>query len=105
MEFSTECTPDRWILVEQGDLHKIFASFTGGYLDGDSWRLNSGIYGTPEIDGDYFIFNGYSGSVYRCHKDAYGTTAYGAFVLSDLSDRGLKPLKGYEEYMESAALK
>ena len=102
MEFSRECTPDRWLLVEQGDIHKVFASFTGGYLDGDSWKLNSGIE-SVEIDGDYFLFHGYSDSVYRCHKDAYGTTGYGAFVLADLMVKaGIKPLKGYEEYMEEA---
>ena len=98
-------TPDRWILVEQGDIHKVFATWTGGYLDGDSWRLNSGIDGVPEIDGDYILFKGYSGSVYKCHKEAYGTTGFGGFVLADLIEKvGLKPLKGYEEYMEEVSL-
>ncbi len=97
--FRTECTPDRWLLVECGDIHKVFASFTGGYLDGDSWRLNSGIE-RVEVEGDYFLFHGYSGSVYRCHKEAYGTTGYGAFVLADLCEQGLTPLKDYKQYME-----
>ncbi len=95
MHLSTE--PDRWLLVECGDIHRVFASFTGGYLDGDSWRLNSGI-DRVEIDEDgNFLFHGYSGSVYKCHKDCYGTTGYGASVLHAL---GLKALKGYEGFME-----
>ena len=93
-------TPDRWVIVEQGDIYKVFASFSGGYLDGDSWSLNSGIKDV-EIDGDYFLFHGESGSVYRCHKDSYGTTGYGAFVLADSE---LKALKGYGEYMAEAGL-
>ena len=99
MKLSTYCTPHRWLLVEQGDVHKVFASFTGGYLDSNSWRLNSGI-DRVEVDGDYFLFYGYSGSVYRCHKDAYGTTGYGGFVLAELCQQGLTPLKGYEQFME-----
>lgn len=100
--FRTEHIPCRWLLVEVGDLHKVFAVWTGGYLDGDAWRMNSGIE-SVEVDGDYFLMHGFSGSVYRCHKDQYGTTAYGSFILADLTIRaGVKSLKGYEEYMEEA---
>ena len=100
MKFSTYCTPHRWLLVEQGDIHKVFASFDGGYLDGNSWRLNSGIKDVV-IDGDYFLFHGFSGSVYKCHKEAYGTTGYGSMVLADLMAKAdIRPLKEYEQYME-----
>ena len=90
--------PDRWLLIEQGDIHKVFASWLGGYLDSDSWRMNSGIE-SVEVDGDYFLFHGFSGSIYKCHKDNYGTTRYGAMVLSNSE---LKALDGYEEYIKEA---
>jgi hypothetical protein len=35
-----------------------------------------------ERDSDNWIFRGRSGSIYRCHRDAYGMTAYTASVLA-----------------------
>ena len=64
-------TPAEWCLVRiNDDLVKVFGSWRGGYISGDSWRINSGIEKVEE-DGDYWLFIGYSGSVYTCHKDAY----------------------------------
>jgi hypothetical protein len=93
-------TPDRWLIIdcEGNGLYKVFATWHGGYLDGDSWRLNSGIDGDVEVDGDYLLFKGYSGSVYKCHKDSYGTTAYGASIVGC---NGLNVMDGYEQYKEA----
>ena len=97
--FSTEYyIPEHWLLVEIGDMHKILATWDGSYLGGASWRLNSGI-DKVEIDGDYFLFHGYSGSIYKCHKDNYGTNWMGASVISSY---GLKELDGYEEFIKEA---
>ena len=60
---------------------KIFASWYGGYTGSDSWRLNSGI-AKVSIEDSIFCFEGYSGSVYECNKDSYGTNAYGLEVIS-----------------------
>lgn len=65
--------PDNWVIIkiilEDGEaLYKVLAGWSGGYLDGDSWRMNSGITGVEE-DGDYYNIKGFSGSVYRCHKE------------------------------------
>jgi len=82
-------TPDRWLIVKithEQTIYKIFASWVGGYLHGDSWRLNSGIVSVKQ-DGDFLLFEGSSGSVYKCHKDTYGTTGYGAGVLNDLIEQ------------------
>ncbi len=38
-------------------------------------------------DEAYFMFNGYSGSVYRCHKMSYGTNGYGGSVLANFIDK------------------
>jgi hypothetical protein len=67
-------TPDSWELVKitGTDPHyRVFGSWSGGYLDGDSWRLNSGIVMVEEED-DYYLFHGHTGSVYQCHKETYG---------------------------------
>ena len=55
--------PDLWVVLKIGDMYKVFGSWYGGYLHGDSWRLNSGIREVKIID-NKIEFHGYSGSVY-----------------------------------------
>ena len=67
--------PDNWVIlkitINPKDIHyRVLGGWSGGYLDGDSWRLNSGIT-KVEDDGDYLLFHGYSGSVYKCYKGSY----------------------------------
>lgn len=81
--------PDRWMIVKIGgeDPHyRVFASWSGGYLSGDSWRMNSGITSMIEED-DHYLFIGSSGSTYACHKDMYGANTYGYSVAKAFSDR------------------
>ena len=84
--------PDRWVVIKIGDSLKfhlrVFAVWYGGYTTGDSWKLNSGITKIEE-DGDSYLFYGESGSVYKCHKSGYGTSAYGHSVLSNMIDNPL----------------
>lgn len=71
--------PDKWMLIKVGgtDPHyRVFGSWYGSYLDGDAWRLNSGVK-SVEQDENYYYFYGHSGSVYRCMKGAYGANSYG----------------------------
>lgn len=95
--------PDRWVVIEAKSptdtIQKVFAGWSGGYLDGDSWRLNSGIVETKE-DGDYLEFIGVSGNVYRCHKQGYGMNAYMASIYDSWikqlpDDTSLTILEGY----------
>jgi len=70
----SEYNPDSWVIIkitvpDQKTIYKVLGGWSGGYLDGDSWQLNSGI-AKVEKNGDYFDFHGYSGSVYKCHKDS-----------------------------------
>ena len=51
------------------NVYKILGGWSGGYTQGDSYRLNSGIT-KIDTDGDYYVFSGHSGSVYRCHKNS-----------------------------------
>ena len=75
-------TPDNWVVikftqqVKSGNtgygrtekvFYKVLGGWSGGYLDGDSWRLNSGIVDVEETT-DSFIFIGGSGSRYICDK-------------------------------------
>jgi hypothetical protein len=63
--------PDRWVIVGDGENFKVLGGWSGGYLDGDSWRLSSGLERIEE-DGDYYLMHNYSGSVYKCHKEGEG---------------------------------
>jgi len=87
----SDYNPDKWVVVkitgkDTPPVHKVFASWYGGYLDGDSWKLNSGITRAYE-DGQRVMFDGSSGSTYACHKASYGTNLYGQGVLNNLIDK------------------
>lgn len=81
--------PDRWMIVKIIEHHndakthyRVFATWGGSYLGGQSWKMNSGIVSVDEDD-KYFYFNGASGSVYACHKDkgVYGAFSHGLMTL------------------------
>lgn len=78
-----ENVPNKWVIFKcnNGSDYKVFGMWSGGYLDGDSWRANSCIKKVEEKD-DHYLFHGFSGSIYWCHKEAYGVTAYGASILA-----------------------
>ena len=82
--------PDRWVVVKivtaKERLYKVFASWSSGYGGSDSWKMNSGITHATLVD-DRWEFAGYSGSVYSCHKEAYGTNGYGGNVLQNFIDQ------------------
>ena len=80
--------PDNWVVIKiSGDdpHYRVLAGWSGGYLDGDRWRLNSGITGVT-LAGDYYHFPGSSGSNYVCHKDAYGLRMNNSHIWSQLKD-------------------
>lgn len=83
----SDYTPDRWLVLAidtpNEKIYKVFATWSGGYGGSDSWKLNSGVVQAQLVD-SYWEFTGSSGSIYRCHKDAYGTNGYGGAVLSNL---------------------
>lgn len=79
--------PDKWLLVKvkNKELYKVFATWSGGYLNGDSWRINSGITVITE-DEDHLYFYGESGSCYMCNKNSYGVNPYGGSILAQLEN-------------------
>lgn len=73
-------TPDCWQVVEfkSGDnepIRKVMGGWYGGFSNGDSWRLSSGIESVTETDNCYIVKN-YSGSTYECHKNAERMSGY-----------------------------
>lgn len=93
-------TPDKWVIIKlPNNYYKVFGTWAGGYLNGDRWKLNSGI-NKVEQDEDFYYFIGFSGSCYRCHKKGYGTaTSYGSIVLNKILDNG----NGQIELMEDTS--
>jgi len=85
-------TPEEWMLIRvKGSTphYRVFGSWRGGFLDGDSWRLNSGIVSVEE-DEDYYIFNGNTGSKYVCFKNNYGINSpWNRQVLDDICNNDM----------------
>lgn len=83
MERNVTEIPDKWVVLKIPNGYKVFGTWFGDYLTGDSWRINSGI---KEIvdDEHYYYFIGFSGSCYKCHKNSYGTTNFGSCVLDNI---------------------
>lgn len=82
-----EYRPGRWVVVKiksKETHYRVFAVWSGGYLHGDEWKLNSGITKAELID-DHYHFEGSSGSVYICRKNSYGSSGYGWGVLDGLT--------------------
>lgn len=80
--------PDGWALlkiqVEGCDsLVKVFASWSGGYTSGDSWRVNSGCTKIEENETAYIAY-GYSGSEYVLSKNSNYITSYNREILEDM---------------------
>jgi len=89
--------PPFWILIKihsKPAVIKVLAGWNGGYLDGSSWRLNSGVK-EVEYDGDNILFHGYSGSTYICHKDNRGVNGASAGAFEWLK-KEIKEKFGYE---------
>ena len=96
---SQDYHPDSWVVVkiiteetlasddkttiEGRTYYKVLAGWSGGYLSGDCWRLNSGINLVFDHE-DEFHFYGHSGSNYICHKETYGLKMSTAGVYKNL---------------------
>ena len=67
--------PDCWVVLKLPEGYKVLAGWSGGYLDGSSWRLNSGITRVEEKldwkDQRYYVFYGHTGSAYWCYPEMY----------------------------------
>ena len=93
-----EYAPDAWQVIQistpDETIYKLFSTWYGGYTQGDSWRLNSGITSMKKI-GKVYEVNGYSGSVYTVpdHESTYRTTVYTGSVLANLIEKSEYEIK------------
>lgn len=91
--------PEGWVIIKIGGPtphYRVFAGWYGGYLSGDSWRMNSGITKVTKED-EYFLFAGDSGSLYQCHESSYGRlSSYNISVLQGFCEKS----QGLVEYFK-----
>ena len=68
-----EHIPDNWVVLKftgYAPHYRVLVGWSGGYITGTSWRMNSGITKVEETK-DHYYFYGSSGSRYLCNKDSY----------------------------------
>ena len=80
--------PDRWQVIriappEEAVFYKLLGGWYGNFVNGDSWRLNSGITEVKD-QGNVFAVFGETGSTYVCRKTEEGMSAYMDSVLYGL---------------------
>jgi len=97
-----EYNPDKWMILKINDgnsiIYKVFGSWYGGFLDGDSWRVNSGITKIMfDKKTNSYRFYGESGSIYICHRDCYGVSAYGSSVIEGFIKKADGKIKSLSE--------
>ena len=85
---SRDYTPDKWVIVEitnkGGASHRrVLGSWYGGFTQGDSWRMSSGIESVKD-EGDYWAVLNTSGSTYNCMKGCEGMSGYTMGVLAHM---------------------
>lgn len=81
-----EYYPDNWVVLKINEtLYKVLAGWSGGYLYGDSWRINSGITKVEKVD-DTWGFYGETGSVYWCGAGSYRLTMATSGIYTRLKE-------------------
>lgn len=83
----TTYTPDAWVALdisseETDPIRKILVGWYGGYANGDSWKLSSGVVNTTEYPDRYEFLNA-SGSLYVCYKGCQRLTGLTGSVLEN----------------------
>lgn len=95
--------PDSFVIIKIRDanatFYKVLGGWSGGYLDGDSWRINSGIDSYSEQDG-IISFHGYSGSTYVVAVDNERVTMIMSGVLGELVKRDDVEHISYKQFKE-----
>lgn len=84
-------TTHAWVIIkiqEPGEpvLYKLLSGWRGGYLDGDSWKLNSGIVKIEKHE-DHFLVHGYSSSIYKCYYEHEGMTSLMGSIYNSYADQ------------------
>lgn len=77
-------TCDNWVVLrvapkDKPVFYRLLVGWHGGYLSSSAWRMNSGVV-SARHDGQYYLFFGVSGSVYKTHKNGYGLRSNNDYV-------------------------
>ena len=85
-------TPDSWVIIEvnhEGEqFQKILSGWSGGYLDGDAWRMSSRIKEIGiKVNQDYFTVDTESGSKYNLFKSRQGLRMSNAGIYNELKEQ------------------
>jgi hypothetical protein len=88
----SEYAPDRWVILRITDSSgktedRVMGGWSGGYLDPDSWRLNSGCTRVVDTDDGWDVY-GASGSVYHLHRSGVGVTGLMGSVIATWERQG-----------------
>lgn len=87
-----DITPDSWVIIEvnhEGEqFQKILSGWSGGYLDGDAWRMSSRIKEINiKVNQDYFTVDTESGSKYNLFKSRQGMRMSNASIYNQLKEK------------------
>jgi hypothetical protein len=83
-------TPNKWLLLKVTDPeneknhYRIFATWSGSYLDGASWKLSSGCLDKPKLSNGCWEIKQSSGSLYRLHPFGEGLCGNWYGILEEL---------------------
>lgn len=80
--------PDGYVILKLEDgkdtIYKLFSCWYGGYLDSDTWRLNSGITKITK-ENDYYIVEGNTDTVYKIWEgNSIKLSNYCSAILDEL---------------------
>jgi len=78
------------IVASEKVYYRVFASWRGDYLNGDSWRLSSGSEDLPQLSAceKFWLWPQVSGSCYELPiNEEDGYTSYTGAILSSIIDR------------------
>jgi hypothetical protein len=119
-----EYAPDYWQVIRlvngNETIYKLFSSWVGGYVNSDSWKLNSGITSIKKVEkvsqmthGPKIVtvkivtvaydVAGVSGSVYRvpARENCYRTTAYTGGILQSIMNKTNAEILPYDTDWEN----
>ena len=92
MEPEQGITPNSWVIIEvnhEGEqFQKILSGWSGGYLDGDAWRMSSRIKEIQmDIEDDYITIYTESGSTYNLFRKSQGLRMSNAGIYNQLKEK------------------
>ena len=84
--------PDSWVILEinhEGEqFQKILSGWSGGYLDGDAWRMSSRVKEINiKVNQDFFTVDTESGSQYTLFKSRQGLRMSNSGIYNELKEK------------------